>query len=205
MIREAVRLNGFTGIRQDTGRGEVGCFHMIRNYTYEDAFSPLPSMTGRQLRAIRVSRSTISSYGVKNWFVSPCLNEFDYQGLSLRLKGRKFFDSGDYALTKVGDDSVTGHPKTGKQHPTHSRLPHLSSPAPSAGNVKSDAGASQHSPTSRKPERSSSLVKERHGHEETIDDAGLIDEDQRAKELQHVVASQVVIDENSTPPNGESS
>ncbi|OQV03040.1 cAMP-regulated phosphoprotein/endosulfine conserved domain-containing protein [Cladophialophora immunda] len=62
--------------------------------------------------------------------------------LRSQVKERKFFDSGDFAISKATRDSATGHPKTGKQHPNFSQIPHLSAPVPSDSNVESNANAS---------------------------------------------------------------
>ncbi|RVX70314.1 hypothetical protein B0A52_05647 [Exophiala mesophila] len=59
----------------------------------------------------------------------------------LRVKERKFFDSGDFAVSKATDDSFTGHQKTGKEHPKAENIAHLSSPVSSDSNLKSDADA----------------------------------------------------------------
>jgi hypothetical protein len=59
------------------------------------------------------------------------------------LQDRKFFDSGDFALSKATDDSITGHQKTGKDYPTLGNVAHLSSPVPSYGRLKIDADTSR--------------------------------------------------------------
>ncbi|EXJ76457.1 uncharacterized protein A1O5_00965 [Cladophialophora psammophila CBS 110553] len=62
--------------------------------------------------------------------------------LRSQVTERKFFDSGDFAISKASDDTVTGHPQTGKQHPVSGTIPRLSAPVPSDSNVKSNANAS---------------------------------------------------------------
>ncbi|KIW37301.1 uncharacterized protein PV06_10641 [Exophiala oligosperma] len=59
--------------------------------------------------------------------------------LRSQVKERKFFDSGDLAISKATDDSMTGHPRTGKQHPISGEIPKLSSPMSGDSNVKSHA------------------------------------------------------------------
>ena len=51
----------------------------------------------------------------------------------MRLQERKYFDSGDYALSKAGKASDAGVTSIGSQHPLPENIPHLSSPGPQAG------------------------------------------------------------------------
>jgi len=53
--------------------------------------------------------------------------------LQNKLKERKYFDSGDYALSKAGKASDVGVTSIGSQHPLPENIPHLTSPAPSTG------------------------------------------------------------------------
>ena len=46
---------------------------------------------------------------------------------------RKYFDSGDYALTKAGKASEGGVTSVGSQHPLPENIPHLTSPGPLSG------------------------------------------------------------------------
>ncbi|OQV11131.1 hypothetical protein CLAIMM_15019 [Cladophialophora immunda] len=62
--------------------------------------------------------------------------------LRSQVKERKFFNSGDFAISKVTKNTVTGNPQTGKQHPMSSKVPQLSAPVPCDSNVESDANAS---------------------------------------------------------------
>jgi len=62
--------------------------------------------------------------------------------LDTQNKERKYFDSGDFALSKATDDRVTGHQKTGKEHPDSASISHLSSPVPSDSNLQINADAS---------------------------------------------------------------
>jgi hypothetical protein len=68
--------------------------------------------------------------------------------LKKSLKERKFFDSGDYALSKAGKGSSVDTGAVGSQHPLPENIPHLSSPgvhgAPGGagnGNVISQPGS----------------------------------------------------------------
>ncbi|KAI4191656.1 MAG: hypothetical protein LQ350_008747, partial [Teloschistes chrysophthalmus] len=47
---------------------------------------------------------------------------------------RKYFDSGDYALSKAGKASEGGVTSIGSQHPLPENIPHLTSPNPTNGN-----------------------------------------------------------------------
>jgi len=54
--------------------------------------------------------------------------------LQNKLKERKYFDSGDYALSKAGKASDVGVTSIGSQHPLPENIPHLTSPPPSTNN-----------------------------------------------------------------------
>jgi len=49
--------------------------------------------------------------------------------LSNKLKERKYFDSGDYALSKAGKASDVGVTTIGSQHPLPENIPHVHTPA----------------------------------------------------------------------------
>lgn len=46
------------------------------------------------------------------------------------LKERKYFDSGDYALSKAGKADSVDAGSVGSEHPVPENIPHLTSPAP---------------------------------------------------------------------------
>jgi hypothetical protein len=48
--------------------------------------------------------------------------------LAKHLKERKYFDSGDYALSKAGKADSVDTGSVGSQHPSPENIPHLSSP-----------------------------------------------------------------------------
>lgn len=48
--------------------------------------------------------------------------------LAKHLKERKYFDSGDYALSKAGKASSVDTGSVGSQHPLPENIPHLTSP-----------------------------------------------------------------------------
>ncbi|KAL8904589.1 MAG: hypothetical protein Q9171_006994 [Xanthocarpia ochracea] len=60
---------------------------------------------------------------------------------------RKYFDSGDYALSKAGKASEGGVTCIGSQHPLPENIPHLTSPVPSNGHNGSNghSGSLSHS------------------------------------------------------------
>lgn len=63
--------------------------------------------------------------------------------LTLRLdQERKYFDSGDYALSKAGKASEGGVTSIGSQHPLPENIPHLTSPGPNSGSNGNNNGAS---------------------------------------------------------------
>ena len=53
-----------------------------------------------------------------------------FHNLILVCQERKYFDSGDYALSKAGKASDVGVTSIGSQHPLPENIPHLSSPSP---------------------------------------------------------------------------
>ncbi|KAH7161794.1 camp-regulated phosphoprotein family protein Igo1 [Dactylonectria macrodidyma] len=59
-----------------------------------------------------------------------------------QLEGRKYFDSGDFALSQAHKPSNIGAVSTGSEHPLRKNIPYPSSPVPSSSNVDDDA--SQH-------------------------------------------------------------
>ncbi|KAF7714698.1 Endosulphine family protein [Penicillium ucsense] len=72
--------------------------------------------------------------------------------LQNKLKERKYFDSGDYALSKAGKASDIGVTSIGSRHPVPENIPHLTATSPGAnnpgGNGGSTAGIGQQMPGS---------------------------------------------------------
>ncbi|KAL4905696.1 hypothetical protein BDW74DRAFT_151824 [Aspergillus multicolor] len=72
--------------------------------------------------------------------------------LQNKLKERKYFDSGDYALSKAGKASDVGVTNIGSQHPVPENIPHLTATSPGAntagngGSISAQGG--QHIPGS---------------------------------------------------------
>ncbi|KAA8652237.1 hypothetical protein EYZ11_002305 [Aspergillus tanneri] len=54
--------------------------------------------------------------------------------LQNKLKERKYFDSGDYALSKAGKASDVGVTNIGSQHPVPENIPHLTATSSGANN-----------------------------------------------------------------------
>ena len=54
---------------------------------------------------------------------------------------RKYFDSGDYALSKAGKAPEGGVTTIGSQHPLPENIPHLTSPGPNSGSNGTSNGA----------------------------------------------------------------
>jgi hypothetical protein len=51
------------------------------------------------------------------------------------LKDRKYFDSGDYAMSKAGKGDGVDTGSVGSQHPVPENIPHLSSPVNSSNGI----------------------------------------------------------------------
>ncbi|CAG8251137.1 unnamed protein product [Penicillium salamii] len=53
--------------------------------------------------------------------------------LKNKLMERKYFDSGDYALSKAGKASDVGVTNVGSRHPVPENIPHLTATSPNSG------------------------------------------------------------------------
>ncbi|OJJ49533.1 hypothetical protein ASPZODRAFT_128009 [Penicilliopsis zonata CBS 506.65] len=60
--------------------------------------------------------------------------------LQNKLKERKYFDSGDYALSKAGKASDVGVTNIGSRHPVPENIPHLTATSPGANNPATGNG-----------------------------------------------------------------
>ncbi|MCJ1361553.1 hypothetical protein MMC16_000653 [Acarospora aff. strigata] len=82
---------------------------------------------------------------------------------------RKYFDSGDYALSKAGKATDVGVTSIGSQHPLPENIPHLASPGPhpnGANNGNGHPANGPQGPQSGSPVKESSFL-----HRETsVDD-----------------------------------
>ncbi|KAL8989476.1 MAG: hypothetical protein Q9169_008351 [Polycauliona sp. 2 TL-2023] len=65
--------------------------------------------------------------------------------LQNKLKERKYFDSGDYALSKAGKASEGGVTSIGSQHPLPENIPHLSSTNGHSNGSNGHSGSISHS------------------------------------------------------------
>ncbi len=70
---------------------------------------------------------------------------------------RKYFDSGDYALSKAGKASDAGVTQIGSQHPNPENIPHLTSPGNGNGVGNGHAGPG-HAMQSGSPVKESSYL-----------------------------------------------
>ncbi|KAJ6150797.1 camp-regulated phospho-protein family protein Igo1 [Penicillium chermesinum] len=60
--------------------------------------------------------------------------------LQNKLKERKYFDSGDYALSKAGKASDVGVTNIGSRHPVPEDIPHLTATSPGTDNAAAVPG-----------------------------------------------------------------
>ncbi|KAI1501473.1 camp-regulated phosphoprotein/endosulfine conserved region-domain-containing protein [Biscogniauxia marginata] len=60
------------------------------------------------------------------------------------LKERKYFDSGDYAMSKAGKGNSVDTGSVGSQHPVPENIPHLSSPNQGTGGFNGGPGHHHH-------------------------------------------------------------
>ncbi|GAP89575.1 putative camp-regulated phosphoprotein family protein [Rosellinia necatrix] len=60
------------------------------------------------------------------------------------LKERKYFDSGDYAMSKAGKGDKLDTGSVGSQHPVPENIPHLSSPSQAATGLNGGPGHQHH-------------------------------------------------------------
>ncbi|KAL5334058.1 camp-regulated phosphoprotein/endosulfine conserved region-domain-containing protein [Aspergillus crustosus] len=61
--------------------------------------------------------------------------------LQNKLKERKYFDSGDYALSKAGKASDVGVTNIGSKHPVPENIPHLTATSPGSNNSIGNGGS----------------------------------------------------------------
>lgn len=67
--------------------------------------------------------------------------------LQNKLKERKYFDSGDYALSKAGKASDVGVTQVGREHPNPEKIPHMAPPTPSNGQTPTSGDLKAGSPS----------------------------------------------------------
>ena len=71
------------------------------------------------------------------------------QLIQAQLQTRKYFDSGDYALSKANEPSDMGKVHTGEQHPVRGTISHPESSVPSNSNVEKNANQTRHDTNDR--------------------------------------------------------
>lgn len=81
-----------------------------------------------------------------------------------QLEGRKYFDSGDFALSQAKKSSDIGAVSTGSEHPVRRDISDPSCPVPSSSNVGDDANQD-----SRTEKKTGELRSTTHIQQETID------------------------------------
>jgi len=57
------------------------------------------------------------------------------------LQERKYFDSGDYALSKAGKAGDVGVTQVGREHPNPEKIPHIAPPTPTGQNGNGNANS----------------------------------------------------------------
>ncbi|KAF2840541.1 Endosulfine-domain-containing protein [Patellaria atrata CBS 101060] len=78
--------------------------------------------------------------------------------LQNKLKERKYFDSGDYALSKAGKASDIGVTQIGREHPVPENIPHSTSPHNSNGGINLPAPHTSGHGQSGSPVKESSFL-----------------------------------------------
>ncbi|KAI4612424.1 uncharacterized protein J4E88_000785 [Alternaria novae-zelandiae] len=81
--------------------------------------------------------------------------------LQNKLKERKYFDSGDYALSKAGKAGDVGVTQVGREHPNPEKIPHIAPPTPTGQNGNGNGNGHRDSVTANgQGELAGSPVKE---------------------------------------------
>ncbi|KAL8763772.1 MAG: hypothetical protein Q9194_007257 [Teloschistes cf. exilis] len=62
--------------------------------------------------------------------------KFSRRKLIPESQERKYFDSGDYALSKAGKASDVGVTQVGREHPNPDKIPHIAPPTPNGQSVQ---------------------------------------------------------------------
>ena len=105
-----------------------------------------------------------------------------FSQLLISRQERKYFDSGDYALSKAGKASDAGVTTVGSQHPNPENIPHLASPVPNGSNAPGGNGnaGSAHPGTSVSPVKESRFKSE--DADKPAEEQGKLPEDVQASE-----------------------
>ncbi|KAH8625798.1 Endosulfine-domain-containing protein [Alternaria alternata] len=80
--------------------------------------------------------------------------------LQNKLKERKYFDSGDYALSKAGKAGDVGVTQVGREHPNPEKIPHIAPPTPTGQNGNGNGNGHGNGSISGQGELAGSPVKE---------------------------------------------
>ncbi|KAG9190508.1 Endosulfine-domain-containing protein [Alternaria panax] len=80
--------------------------------------------------------------------------------LQNKLKERKYFDSGDYALSKAGKAGDVGVTQVGREHPNPEKIPHIAPPTPTGQNGNGNGNGHGNGSISGQGESAGSPVKE---------------------------------------------
>jgi hypothetical protein len=80
--------------------------------------------------------------------------------LQNKLKERKYFDSGDYALSKAGKAGDVGVTQVGREHPNPEKIPHIAPATPTGQNGNGNGNGHGNGSISGQGELAGSPVKE---------------------------------------------
>jgi hypothetical protein len=97
--------------------------------------------------------------------------------LQNKLKERKYFDSGDYALSKAGKASDAGVTQIGSQHPNPENIPHLTSPSNTNVTGSGHMVHQGHGPQNASPVKESSFLHRETSINDQEDDGGMEEKD----------------------------
>jgi len=106
--------------------------------------------------------------------------------LQNKLKERKYFDSGDYALSKAGKASSAGVTEVGSQHPVPENIPHLSTVTSNSSSITATSGQGSLAGTSGSPVKEASFLQ----RETSIDDVDENDEEREGRQAKEMAAEQ---------------
>jgi len=103
--------------------------------------------------------------------------------LQNKLKERKYFDSGDYALSKAGKASDAGVTNIGSEHPVPEKIPHIAPTTPNAHNGNIQNGQ-ERTPGAGSPVKEHSFLHRESSlnRESSADDFAAEDEQQQQQE-----------------------
>ncbi|KAF3011264.1 hypothetical protein E8E13_011672 [Curvularia kusanoi] len=70
-----------------------------------------------------------------------------HQQNKVDISERKYFDSGDYALSKAGKASDAGVTQVGREHPNPEKIPHMTPSTPGTGQTPATGDLKASSPS----------------------------------------------------------